>query len=81
MTTRGRRTALHLTLTHAEWQALQATQQRDLLQPEPPLSRHARMVLLCARGVPITTIAQAVGMSRVHTYKWFQRWQAEGMAD
>ena len=80
MSTRGRRTARTLRLTREDWLALQATQQLDLTTPETPLGRHARIVLLRAKGLPITAIARQVGLSRTHTYKWLRRWEAAGLA-
>jgi transposase len=72
-----RPTALHVCLTSSTWTALQAAQQPG---QETRLGLHARIILLRAEGQSITAIAQAVHMSRVHIYKWLQRFQAEGVA-
>jgi transposase len=43
------------------------------------LARRARLLLL-ADGMTITEAAATVGLSRRHTYKWIQRFVAEGVA-
>ena len=44
------------------------------------LARRGRILLLLADGVAITDVADTVGISRKHIYKWIQRFVQEGVA-
>jgi transposase len=47
-------------------------------------ARRGRIILLLADGVPISSIAATVGISRRFVYKWVQRFLeqgVEGLAD
>src|SRR5690242_11413331 len=74
---RGRTTSFRIRLTPAQRQTLLAWQRATTISAG--LARRARIVLLLADGVTITTIAATVGMSRRHTYKWIQRFVQEGL--
>jgi hypothetical protein len=74
---RGRKTALTIHLTPAERQALLAWQRFPTLPAG--LVRRGRIILLVSEGTPIVEIAQAVGISRRHVYKWVQRFLAQGL--
>ena len=76
---RGRRTAMRPHLTPEQFAMLQMIQQVRSLTVTPQLRLRARIILLLAQGETMTAIAQAVGMSRTHTYKWVRRWHAEGL--
>ena len=74
---RGRKTALTITLTPEERQTLLAWQRSTTIRSG--LLRRARLILLLADGVAITTIAARVGISRRFVYKWVQRFLAQGI--
>jgi len=74
---RGRKTSLTITLTPEERQTLRAWQRSTTIRSG--LRRRARMILLVADGVSITTIAATVGISRRFVYKWVQRFLAQGV--
>jgi biotin operon repressor len=74
---RGRHTALTIRLTPSQRRTLRAWQRPTTIRAG--LARRARMLLLLADGVTITTIAATVGMSRQHIYKWIHRFLAEGL--
>lgn len=76
---RGRHTALTLTLTPAEVGLLTACT-RATARQSAGLVRRARVVLYRHQGLSITAIARLVGLSRTHTYRWLKRYQEEGMA-
>jgi transposase-like protein len=65
---RGRKTALTLTLTGAERQALMRWQRSTTIPAGR--ARRGRIILLVADGVPISQIAMTVGISRRFVYKW-----------
>jgi hypothetical protein len=75
---RGRTTSLTVYLTPAERRTLRAWQRARTLPAG--LARRARIILLLADGMPITTIATTVGMSRPQVYKWIHRFRQEGLA-
>ena len=74
---RGRRTSLTISLTPAERRTL-LTWQRATTVPAG-LARRARLLLLLADGMTITTAAVTVGLSRRHAYKWIQRFMQAGL--
>jgi transposase len=75
---RGRRTSLTIGLTAKERQTLLAWQ-RSITMPAKQ-ARRGRVILLVARGVPITQLAATVGVSRRFVYKWVQRFLQAGLA-
>lgn len=77
--TRGRKTTLTLTLTPDDRAALEHCL-RATVQVTSGQARRARVVVLRADGVSITTIGRLVGMNRRHIYKWLGRYQAYGLA-
>src|SRR6266568_9113972 len=79
---RGRKTSLTIRLTPAERQTLLAWQRATTISAGR--ARRGRIILLVADRVPISHIADTVGISRRFVYKWVQRFlQAglEGLAD
>jgi len=79
---RGRKTSLTIHLTPAERQTLLAWQRATTISAGR--ARRGRIILLVADRVPISHIADTVGISRRFVYKWVQRFlQAglEGLAD
>jgi transposase len=79
---RGRTTSLTLCLTPAQRQTLRAWQRATTISAG--YARRGRIILLLADGVPISTIAATVGISRRFVYKWAQRFLeqgVEGLAD
>lgn len=75
---RGRPTRLTVALTPAE----RATLHAWLRSTTIPVgrARRGRIILLVAQGLPISQVAQTVGMARHHVYKWIARFQAQGIA-
>lgn len=73
----GRHSMLTVEITMAEEHMLVALMRRRKL----PVAyvRRLQCVLLRFRGLPISTIAIRVGLSRRHTYKWLRRWNAAGL--
>ena len=74
----GRTTSLTIRLTPAQRRTLLAWQRSTTLPAG--LARRSRMLLLLADGVPISHIANVVGISRRFVYKWAQRFLQEGIA-
>jgi transposase-like protein len=74
---RGRKTSFTIRLTPAQRQTLLAWQRAAAIPAE--IARRGRIILLLADGMTITDIAAAVGMSRVHTYKWVRRFVQHGV--
>jgi transposase len=71
-----------LRLTPAERQMLLAWQRATTIAAGR--ARRARIIVLVADGVPITHVADIVGISRRFVYKWVQRFLEkgiEGLAD
>ena len=75
---RGRRTSFTIRLTPAERLTLLAWQRASTIPAGQ--ARRARLLLLLADGMTITEAAATVGLSRRHSYKWIQRFVAEGVA-
>jgi len=75
---RGRRTSLTIRLTAEERQTLLAWQRSTTIPAGP--ARRGRIILLMADRVPISHIANTVGISRRYIYKWVQRFLQEGLA-
>jgi hypothetical protein len=79
---RGRKTSLTIRLTPAERQTLRAWQRATTISAGR--ARRGRIILLVADRMPISHIADTVGINRRFVYKWVQRFlQAglEGLAD
>jgi biotin operon repressor len=79
---RGRKTSLTIHLTPAQRHTLLAWQRATTISAGH--ARRGRIILLVADGVPLTTIAATVGISRRFIYKWAQRFVKhgiEGLAD
>ena len=79
---RGRHTALTICLTAEERQTLMAWQRSTTIRAGR--ARLGRLILLLADRVPISHIADTVGISRRFVYKWAQRilqHGIEGLAD
>ena len=74
----GRKTSLTLTLTPEERQTLLAWQ-RSTTMPAGR-ARRGRIILLVAEGMPISHIADKVGISRRFVYKWVKRFLHERVA-
>jgi len=76
--TRGRKTALRVSLTVDEYQTLRAWQRSSTIGVGR--ARRGRIILQLAEGVPISHIATRVGISRRFVYKWAERFVREGVA-
>ena len=79
---RGRKTSLTLDLTPTERQTLLAWQRTTTIPVG--CARRGRIILLVADGVPISHIADTVGIGRRFIYKWAKRFLHErvaGLAD
>jgi transposase-like protein len=79
---RGRKTSLTLDLTPTERQTLLAWQRSTTIPVGR--ARRGRIILLVADGVPISHIADTVGIGRRFIYKWAKRFLHErvaGLAD
>jgi hypothetical protein len=74
---RGRKTALTITLTGEDRQALMAWQRSTTIKAGR--ARRGRIILQLADGVPISDIARTVGISRRFVYKWVRRFLQEGL--
>ena len=74
---RGRRTSFTIRLTIKERQTLLAWQRSTTI----PMGRvrRGRIILLLADQVPISHIADTVGISRRFVYKWSKRFLQEGL--
>jgi len=75
---RGRTTSLTIRLTTKERRTLQAWQWSTTIPVGQ--ARHGRIILLMADQVPISHIADMVGINRRFVYKWVQRFLQEGLA-
>ena len=73
----GRKTALTLRLTPRERLTLMGWQRSTTMTAGR--ARRARILLLLADGMPMTHIADTVGISRRFVYKWAQRFLQEGV--
>lgn len=79
---RGRKTALTLRLTAEERHRLMAWQRSTTIPAGR--ARRGRIILLVADGIPISHIADTVGISRRFVYKWakrFLQYGLDGLAD
>ena len=74
---RGRRTSLTICLTAKERRTLQAWQYSKTMPAGH--ARRGRVILLVARRVPISHLADTVGVSRRFVYKWVQRFLQDGL--
>lgn len=74
---RGRPPRLTVRLTPAQRLMLEAWQ-RTTTRPAG-LIRRGRVLLLLEAGMPITEVAQVVGISRRFVYKWVRRFQMHGV--
>ena len=75
---RGRKTSLTIDLTREERQTLLAWQ-RSTTMPAGR-ARRGRIILLVAKGVPLSHIADIVSIDRRYVYKWAKRFLRERMA-
>ncbi len=75
---RGRHTSITIRLTTKERQTLPAWQRSTSIPAGR--ARRGRVILLLADRVPISRIADTVGISRRFVYKWTQRFLQEGVA-
>jgi biotin operon repressor len=75
---RGRHTTIMIRLTTKERQTLLAWQRSTSIPAGR--ARRGRVILLMADRVPISHIADTVGISRRFVYKWVQRFLQEGVA-
>ena len=75
---RGRKTSLTLALTPEERQTLLAWQRSTTIPAGR--ARRGRAILLLADGVPISHIADRVGLNRRFIYKWVERFLHDGVA-
>ena len=78
----ARKTSLILTLTDDERRELEAWQRCTTMRAG--LVRRARVVLLRARGTPISHIARQAGIRYRHAEKWIKRFLAsriDGLSD
>jgi hypothetical protein len=73
---RGRKTALTLHLTAEERHMLLAWQRSTTIPAGR--ARRGRIILLVADGIPISHIADTVGISRRFVYKWVKRFVQYG---
>ena len=79
---RGRKTSLTIDLTPEERQTLLAWQRSTTIHAGR--ARRGRIILLVAEGIPISRIADNVGINRRFVYKWAKRFLHErvaGLAD
>ena len=79
---RGRKTSLTIDLTPTELQTLLAWQRSTTIPAGR--ARRGRIILLVAEGIPISHIADTVGITRRFIYKWAKRFLHErvaGLAD
>ena len=74
---RGRTTSLTIRLTPAERRTLMAWQRATTIAAGR--ARRGRIILLIADGVPISHVADTVGISRRFVYKWVQRFLEQGL--
>ena len=77
-----RKPALTMLLTADERQTLLAWQRSTTIRAAR--ARRGRIILLLADGVPLSHIADTVGISRRFVYKWVRRFLQhgiEGLAD
>jgi hypothetical protein len=75
--TSGRKTALTLRLTPEERQTLLEWQRSSRIPAGR--AKRARIILCMAEGMPISDIADTVGISRRFVYTWVKRFLHEGV--
>ena len=75
---RGRKTSLTIHLTPEDRAQLLAWQRSTTIPAGR--ARRGRMILLLADRVPISHIADTVGISRRFVYKWAKRFLQDGLA-
>ena len=79
---RGRHTSITIRLTTKERQTLLAWQRSTSIPAGR--ARRGRVILLIANRVPISHIADTVGISRRFVYKWakrFEKSRLDGLSD
>ena len=74
---RGRRTSLTICLTAKERRTLLAWQRSSTVPAGH--ARRGRVILLVAWRVPISHLADTVGVSRRFVYKWVKRFLQDGL--
>jgi hypothetical protein len=74
---RGRKTSLTIALTAEERRTLLAWQRSTTIPVGR--ARRARIILLMADRVPISHLADTVGISRRFVYKWAKRFLQDGL--
>lgn len=74
---RGRKTALTIRLIPEERDTLMAWQRSTTIPAGR--ARRGRIILLIADNVPISHIADTVGISRRFVYKWAKRFLQDGL--
>src|SRR5262245_52975829 len=75
---RGRKTALTIQLTAEERHTLMAWQRSTTIPAGR--ARRSRMIMLLAIGVPISHIANTVGISRRSVHRWGKRFLEHRLA-
>src|SRR5438093_9042096 len=75
---RGRKTALTICLAVDERHTFMVWQCSITIPAGR--ARRGRIILLVADGVPISHVADTVGISRRFVYKWLRRFMQEGIA-
>ena len=75
--TPGRKTALTICLTSDDRQTLMAWQRSTTLRAGD--ARRSRIILLLADGMPLSHIADIVGINRRFVYKWVKRFLQDGL--
>lgn len=73
----GRKTALTIHLTAEERRTLTAWQRSPTIRAGH--AKRSRIILLLADQVPLTQIAETVGITRRSIYKWAQRFLHDGL--
>jgi len=74
---RGRRTSLTIHLTAKERRTLLSWQYSKTMPAGH--ARRGRIILLVAQRVPISHLADTVGVSRRFVYKWVKRFLQDGL--
>ena len=74
---RGRHTSLTIHLTAEQRQTLRSWQRPTTIPAGR--ARRGRIILLLANGVPLSHIADTVGISRRFVYKWAKRFLQDGL--
>ena len=74
---RGRHTSLTIHLTAEQRQTLRSWQRPTTIPAGR--ARRGRIILLLADQVPLTQIAEIVGINRRFVYKWAKRFLQDGL--